>query len=145
MWSARTSLPYLMTACTCTFFWNLDHSPDQLISNLDGAYMIQGSTIAKQTTTRPPSFACCTTSMNRQNQHWRVVKCKGGSRYVEGYWGVPYLKIKRFKVSWCLVSFYWFQRCFNRNLQEICAVEIIFQQLSTDTDLSSNRFANERS
>ena len=31
-----------------------------------------------------------------------VVGCKGGSRYVEGCWGFPYLKMK--KVSWFLGS-----------------------------------------
>ena len=27
------------------------------------------------------------------------VGCKGGSRFVDGCWGFPYLKINRFKVS----------------------------------------------
>ena len=39
-----------------------------------------------------------------------VFWCRGGSRYVKGCWGFPYLQRKRFKVSWFLVS--WFQQLF---------------------------------
>ena len=33
------------------------------------------------------------------------VGCRGGSRYVERYWGFPYLKIKKCIGFWFLVCF----------------------------------------
>ena len=38
----------------------------------------------------------------------KLVGCRGGSRYVEGHWGFPYLHFSNFKCSVCIVNLHIF-------------------------------------
>ena len=52
----------------------------------------------------------------------RVVGCRGGSQYVEGYWGFPYLKITKFLDFLVSKNYQISISCFLEDIDPICRI-----------------------